>query len=197
MSVETKIVVIEKKNLIYFNAPIDNVYTLELIDILNDLEQKELERVDKIMSTIKRKSNILLKEEDYIQPILLEINSDGGVIHDAFAVVDTIRQLKIPVHTICKGITSSAATLISVAGHRRFITKHSYFLIHELKNEITGSFTGIKQSFQNSKYLMNHLIEYYKENSKLSREEIIKYLKNENCWNAEKTLEYGFVDEIL
>jgi ATP-dependent protease ClpP protease subunit len=35
-----------------------------------------------------------IKEEDYINPILLEIHSNGGFIHDAFSVVDTICRKK-------------------------------------------------------------------------------------------------------
>ena len=134
-----KIFVNQKKNLIYFNAPIENEYILELIEHLHEMEQNELERVNELVFEMKKKTGIEFKGKDYIRPILLEINSNGGLIHEAFAVVDTIKHLSIPVHTICKGYTASAATLITLAGSKRYITKNSYFLIHELSDEITGN----------------------------------------------------------
>lgn len=187
----------EKKNYIYFNAPIERKYVLELIEHLHQLEQTEVDRVDNLLCDIKKKSEYVVDEKSIVRPIVLEINSNGGLIHEAFAVVDTIHQLKIPVHTICKGYTASAATLISLAGTRRFITKNSYFLIHEITDEITGTHTNMKHNFDNSKRLMEHIIEYYVKHSSLSENDIRSHIQTDICWNAEQVLEYGFVDEIL
>jgi ATP-dependent Clp protease protease subunit len=192
-----KIFIHEQKNLIYFNAPIEQEYVLELIEHLTCMEQREIDRVDNFVHEVKRKNGIVLKAEDYIKPILLEINSNGGYVHEAFAVVDTIRQLTIPVHTICKGYVASAATFIFLAGTRRFMTKNSFFLIHEISDEITGNFTFMKQTFENSRTLMTHILDYYEEHSNLERNDVMKHIQNEICWNAQTTLKYGFVDEIL
>ncbi len=192
-----KIFVNQKKNLIYFNAPIETEYILELIEHLHKMEQNELERVNELVFEMKKKTGSEFQEKDFVKPILLEINSNGGLIHEAFAVVDTIKQLKIPVHTICKGYTASAATLITLAGEKRFITRNSYFLIHEITDEITGNYTFMKHNFENSKILMEHIINYYVNNSNLNNETVREYTKTEICWNAEQTLEYGFVDEII
>lgn len=192
-----KIFVNDKKNLIYFNAPVENEYIFELIEHLHQMEQNELERVNEIVFEMKKKTGIEFQGKDYIRPILLEINSYGGLIHEAFAVVDTIKQLTIPVHTICKGYTASAATLISMAGTKRFITRNSYFLIHEITDEITGNYTFMKHSFENTKILMNHIIDYYVHHSKLNHEKVKEYTKTETCWNAEQALAFGFVDEII
>lgn len=192
-----KIFVNQKKNLIYFNAPIENEYILELIEHLHEMEQNELERVNELVFEMKKKTGIEFKGKEYIRPILLEINSNGGLIHEAFAVVDTIKQLSVPVHTICKGYTASAATLITLAGSKRYITRNSYFLIHELSDEIAGNYTYMKQNFENSKILMEHIIDYYVNYSTLNHEKVREYTKTEICWTAEQTLEYGFVDEII
>lgn len=192
-----KIFVNQKKNLIYFNAPIEIEYTLELIEHLHEMEQNELERVNELVFEMKKKTGIEFKGIDYIRPIVLEMNSNGGLIHEAFAVVDTIKNLKVPVHTICKGYTASAATLITLAGTRRFITRNSYFLIHEISDEIAGNYTFMKHNFENSRTLMDHIIDYYVNHSNLNHEKVREYIKTEICWNAEQTLEYGFVDEIV
>ena len=194
---ESKIVVNRKKNLIYFNAPIEEKYTLELIDYLNELEQAEIDRVHQFVHDMKKINNIVLDESSYINPIQLEINSYGGLIHEAFAVADTIKNLKIPVYTVCKGFVASSATIISLSGTRRYITKNCYFLIHQLSDEYNGNYTFLKHSFENSKQVMNHIVDYYVEHSNLDRETILKLIHDDIHWNAAKTLEYGFVDEII
>ena len=55
-----KIFVNQKKNLIYFNAPIENEYILELIEHLHEMEQNELERVNQIEFEMKKKTGIEL-----------------------------------------------------------------------------------------------------------------------------------------
>ena len=194
---ESKIIVNRKKNLIYFNAPVEEKYTLELIDYLNELEEAEIDRVNQFIHDMKKINNIVLDETNYIRPIQLEINSYGGLIHEAFAVADTIKNLKIPVYTVCKGFVASSATIISLSGTRRYITKNCYFLIHQLSDEYNGNYTFLKHCFENSKQVMNHIVDYYVEHSNLDRETILKFIDDDINWNAAKTLEYGFVDEII
>tara|TARA_B000000609_G_C24109272_1_gene312985 strand:+ start:217 stop:828 length:612 start_codon:yes stop_codon:yes gene_type:complete len=194
---EVKIFTNQKKNLIYFNAPIENEYILQLIEHLYEMEQNELERVNEFIFEMKKKTGTEFKQTDYIKPIILEINSNGGLIYEAFAVVDTIKNLSVPVHTICKGYTASAATLITLAGSRRFMTKNSYFLIHEITDEITGNYTFMKHNFENSKILMEHIIDYYVKNSNLNYDKVKEHINTEISWNAEETLQFGFVDKII
>ena len=192
-----KIFMNENKNLIHFNAPIEEEFTLELIEKLNELEELELDKSREIINKLKRNSYISIKEEDYINPILLEIHSNGGFIHDAFSVVDTIRTLKVPVYTICKGFVASSATLISLAGKKRFMTKNTFFLIHEIKDEFFGDLSFIKDCVYNTSTIMEHIIDYYQENSSLPKEDIRKHIQNEKYWTSKECLEYGFIDEII
>ena len=192
-----KIFMNENKNLIHFNAPIEEEFTLELIEKLNELEELELDKSREIINKLKRNSYISMKEEDYINPILLEIHSNGGFIHDAFSVVDTIRTLKVPVYTICKGFVASSATLISLAGKKRFMTKNTFFLIHEIKDEFFGDLSFIKDCVYNTSTIMEHIIDYYQENSSLPKEDIRKHIQNEKYWTSKECLEYGFIDEII
>ena len=66
------------------------------------------------------------------KPITLYITSNGGYVYQVFSTIDTIRGMKIPVNTVCKGFVASAGTLLSLAGKKRLITESSYMLIHEI-----------------------------------------------------------------
>jgi ATP-dependent Clp protease protease subunit len=131
------------------------------------------------------------------KPIKLYITSNGGYVYQVFSAIDTIQNLKVPVHTICKGFVASAGTLLSLAGKRRFITENSYMLIHELRAGSWGKFTHLSESFENSKQLMDHIKSYYLKRTKLTEEELETQLKKDISWNAEICLEKGLVDEII
>jgi len=88
-----KIFVNQKKNLIYFNAPIENEYILELIEHLHKMEQNELERVNELVFEMKKKTGSEFQEKDFVKPILLEINSNGGLIHEAFVLALKLEQV--------------------------------------------------------------------------------------------------------
>ncbi len=72
------------------------------------------------------------------KPIYLHINSYGGYLDDAWAAVDFIKNSKIPIHTIVEGRVASAASMMSVIGKKRYMSKHSRILIHQLSGGVWG-----------------------------------------------------------
>ena len=94
-------------------------------------------------SVFKLNSNILYLSEtlETGEEINLHIQSGGGSLLPSLSTVDLIRTCDMPVNTFVEGYAASAATLISVVGAKRFMTKNSVMLIHQLRWE---------QSIQNS-----------------------------------------------
>jgi len=204
----------ERSCTIYFNSAITSNSMSKLVLALHRLEDKILKQ-DK---RLKRKVKELYKtnnkndkdnrydsddEEEYdrikIEPkeIKLYITSYGGYLYQVFTTIDFIKNLKVPVHTICTGIVASAGTLLSLAGSRRSITKNSYMLIHELRGGSWGKFSILSDSFQNQQQLMDHIINYYVENTQITQEELEEQLKKDITWNANICLEKGLVNEII
>ena len=174
----------------------------ELIKELTNMEQKIQKKIKKIRKKIEEYE----KTDEYddsceikitAQPIKLHITTYGGTVYDVFTVIDTIKNMKVDVHTICKGIVASAGTLLSLAGKRRYITENSYMLIHEIRSGMWGKFTELKEEYENVTELMEHLKKYYLKNTKMTEEEIIEQLRKDTMWNAQTCLEKGLVDEIL
>ena len=200
----------ESTSSIHFNAGINPKTMSQLIDKLLLMEQKILKK----QKNLKRKFKELKKDdkdkdkdlEDYEEqfeikiepkPITLYITSNGGYVYQVFSAIDTIRGMKVPVHTVCKGFVASAGTLLSLAGKKRLITESSYMLIHELRAGHWGKFTHLTESLENSKQLMDHIKSYYLNRTKMSSEELDEQLKKDISWNAQMCLEKGLVDEII
>ena len=130
-------------------------------------------------------------------PIKLHINSLGGYLYDAFAGIDAIHRCIIPVHTVIEGVAASAATLMSVHGAKRYITKNSYMLIHQLSSCFWGKFEEIKDDMKNNELFMERIRTIYNERSEVPKEQIEEILKHDLWWDANTCLEYKLVDEII
>ena len=128
--------------------------------------------------------------------IYLHINSFGGSVFSAFSVIDTIKNMKVPVVSIIEGAAASAATLISVMCDYRIIYKTSYMLIHQLSSGSWGKMNELEEEMENLKELMNSIKTIYKENTNIPRGEISEILKHDLWWNADICLAKGLVDEI-
>ena len=80
--------------------------------------------------------------------IYLHITTDGGCISSAFSIIDCMEGLSVPVNTVIDGSVSSAGTLISIHGKKRYICKNSYVLIHELRSGCWGKLAYIDDTYK-------------------------------------------------
>jgi ATP-dependent protease ClpP protease subunit len=129
-------------------------------------------------------------------PIYLHLTTNGGEIHSAFAIVDTITQLSVPVYTVVDGFVASAGTLISLAGEKRYISKNAYMLLHELRSGVWGKMSSIEEEMENLKKVMEHITSYYMSKTKLTRKALDKLLTKDVIWNATECISKGVVDGV-
>ena len=129
--------------------------------------------------------------------LYLHINSYGGSVFAGLSSVDYIINSKVPVTTIIDGCAASAATLMSVVGHRRLMHRHSYMLIHQLSSGMWGKYEELKDDMENSENLMNVIKEIYIKHTNIPKRELDKILKHDLWWDAKTCLKYGLIDEII
>lgn len=181
-------------NHIYFYGPVDDYTTPVAIEAIHTLNNS-IKKTKKIDKTYK------LDEEDSdgSEPniIYFHINSYGGNLTDGMAIADTIRLSKIPIYTIVEGAAASIASIILLAGKKRFMTKYSYILIHELRTFFEGTFSNLSDDFTNSKSFMQMLKKIYRSNTKISKKELDELLKKDIWLKSNKCLKLGFVNKIL
>ena len=135
-------------------------------------------------SVFKLNSNLLYLMESLEtgQEINLHIQSSGGNLLPSISTVDLIRTSDIPINTFIEGYAASAATLISVVGAKRFMTKNSVMLIHQLKMGTDYSkFNEIEDYYNNAETLMNIVKNIYLENTDLDKK-LLDELLNKDLW---------------
>lgn len=173
-----------KFNHLYFDKDVNRHNCRDLISKLEDLNIK----LGKLECEY---------EMDEPPKIYLHISSFGGSIFSAFNVIDAMRRSKYPIVTIVEGAAASAATLISVCGHERWMTQHGYMLIHQLSSVCWGKMTEIEDEFDNLKEIMNHIYDIYEEKTNMTRRQLAQLLKHDRWWNADTCLDKGLVDKII
>jgi len=171
-------------NKIYFYSVIDNDSVLEL--------NKQIDEAAKQMQIVK--ITLDLAEPP---PIKLYINSRGGEVAASLAAADKIRSCPVPVHTYCEGEIASGATIISVSGAKRFMTKHSFFLIHQLSSEFWGKYAELEDEMENLNMMMGVLKDVYLTKTQIPKEELDDLLTHDLYISPEMCLKWKFVDEII
>ena len=141
-------------NHIYFSDSITQKTAFQLCKNLRVLETTL--RMDSINTNIEPE-------------IFLHITTSGGCVSSAFSIVDCMNNLKIPVNTVIEGDVSSAGTIISINGKKRYISENSYVLIHELRSGCWGKLTYIDDTYKNCIKVQNHINDIYLKKTKLSK----------------------------
>ena len=175
--------VFAKKNHIYFNGSVNKntIYKMkELIDKINDE-----------FDIFKSKNDIYNITP---KPIYLHINSYGGGVFAAFAGVDFIKQSNIPVHTIIEGASASAATILSVVGKKRYMSRHGSMLIHQLSSWMTGKMSEMDDEYKNLEEMMVNISNIYLKHTNIKKKDLDEYLKHDRWWNFTKCKEAGLID---
>lgn len=177
------------------NAPSRIIY------LSGDVEDTSIADVCKQILSINEFDNAMMyKYRQYnIQPIQLHIQSFGGSIHDMWALIDTIEASDTPVATFCSGYCMSAASLIFLAGHYRYMYKHSSMMFHQMSVGTWGKINDFRLEQSHFDAMHKDIIKYIKRHTKLDKKFFKRFDKNKEdvYLTAKKCLKYGVCDCIV
>jgi len=174
-----------ESNHVYFYADVDHGPCLELN---KDLQEKTDDLLD------------LSAKNDFGKPkIYLHINSYGGSVFAGISSMDTILRLrgKVDIITIVEGGVASAGTFLSVVGTKRWMTRNSFMLIHQLSSASWGKYRELKDDMKNCDRLMEMIKRIYNEYTSVPQEEMDKILDHDLWWDSAKCLEMKLIDKII
>ena len=171
------------ENKIYFYANVNRESVVELNKKVGEIESKSL---------------TLANNLDINPPsIKILINSGGGSITAGISSMDTILRCKVPVETYVDGFSASAATFISVVGKKRYMSRNSYMLIHQLSSSLWGKYSEIEDEKKNLDLMMETIKNVYKEYTKVPMKKLDEILKHDLLWDANTCLKYRLIDEVI
>lgn len=186
LSIREDILLNTDKRLFYISNDIDNEtmgkMCFNLLYLLQEDDSKEA------------------KEKDFKrEPIKIYINSYGGSVYDMWSLIDIILNAKSPIYTYCTGYAMSAAFQIFLAGRKRFSTKHSTFMYHQMSCWRQGKYQDLVEDREQMDYLQKTIEEYVIDRTNLTKSDLddIRERKRDFFINPQDALKWGIVDEIL
>lgn len=152
-----------------------------------------------VISTIIEKN--LLPQNERPKEITLVINSPGGEVHSAFALIDTMKGSAIPVKTVGLGMIASCGLLTFMSGTkgRRVITPNTSILSHQYSWGSAGKEHELFARVREFELSTERMIEHYKKCTGLSEKKIREILlPPEDKWlSAKEAVKYGIADKIV
>ena len=133
--------------------------------------------------------------------LTMYINSNGGDLNSAFALIDVMKQSKCPIRVIGLGSICSAAFMIFSSGTKgeRYIANNTSIMCHQYSDGMEGKHHDIKSRFKELELTNTRMIEVLKENTGLETRTIkSKLLCPTDVWlTAEELIELGIADNFL
>jgi len=177
----------------------DNIYIINNhLYFSADITPKSAFTLCKYLRTLEIKLKIdYINMPSSIKPeIFLHITTNGGCIYSAFSIIDCFESLSIPVNTIIDSNVSSAGTIISIHGNKRYICNNSYVLIHELRSGCWGKLAYLDDTYKNCLKIQDHINKIYLDKTKISKKYLKEILVKDLELNADECIRLGIADEI-
>lgn len=143
--------------------------------------------------------NLMIKNKP--KQIKMIINSPGGDVPSAFALIDTIKGSRVPVYTYGLGEIASCGLLTFMAGIKghRYVTRNTAILSHQFSWGTIGKEHELMASVREFENTSKRLVEHYKRCTGQTEATIKKYLlPPEDVWLTPKeAVKYGIADHIV
>jgi ATP-dependent Clp protease protease subunit len=151
---------------------------------------------------------LFLEFDNSEKPIYFYINSTGtswytgdaiGFETEAFAICDTLRYVKPPVHTICIGQAMGTAAVILSAGTKgqRAALPHASIVLHQPRSGAQGQATDIQIRANEVIHNKKAMLEILSHNTGRSVDQLSKDSDRMSYLNPQEAVDYGIIDRVL
>tara|TARA_Y100001001_G_scaffold161116_1_gene184948 strand:+ start:471 stop:1145 length:675 start_codon:yes stop_codon:yes gene_type:complete len=140
-----------------------------------------------------------LESENPKKEISFYINSPGGVVTAAFAMLDTMNYIKCPISTVCIGQAASAGSLLLTCGEKgkRFCLNNSRVMVHQPSGGARGMASDIEIQAKEILKLRERLNKIYVEQTGRKLTEIEKVMDRDTFMSAEEARDFGLIDHVV
>jgi len=131
------------------------------------------------------------------KPIVIHLNSPGGHCHSTNIFNVFSQTQRLPLCIIIENLCASAATGLQLLAPYRVIVDYSRYLIHDASG---GNYGKVSNGIKVNTYFYNQMLNYIellRKRTKLTNEEIDKFISRDLFVYSDYCLKHGLVDRIL
>jgi ATP-dependent Clp protease protease subunit len=142
---------------------------------------------------------LFLQSEDPKKDISLYINSPGGSVSAALAILDTMNYIKNDVSTVCVGLAASAGALLLSSGKKgkRYSLPNSEIMIHQPLGGTQGQASDIEITARQILKIRAKLNKILSDNTGQTLARIEKDADRDYYMSADEAKKYGLIDKVL
>lgn len=133
--------------------------------------------------------------------LTLYINSTGGDLYQAFALIDVIQSSSHPIRVIGIGAVMSAAFMIFASGTKgeRYAAKNTSFMCHQFTSGTDAKYHDLKAEMKENEALNTKMVSILKEATGLAPSIVKKKLlpASDVYLTSDEMVELGVADFIL
>lgn len=131
------------------------------------------------------------------KPVRLMIFSYGGDIDYMWSLIDTIETSTTPVLTYDMGVAASAASLIFLAGSKRFMMPRAKLVIHEGSAKMAGDSVKVLDASDSYRKVIKKMKDYILAKTEIPAAVLGKQKNHDWELDADYCLKYGVCDRVI
>jgi ATP-dependent Clp protease protease subunit len=147
-----------------------------------------------------RKQIIAKVAQDPGSPIIVYIDSYGGLLDSLNSMLETIEQISVPIITVCLGKAMSCGAVLLAAGDHRFCGRFSRVMIHQSTGGDYGPVENLQKNVDECKRMNDMFMAFLAKRCGKSLNDLKQIIKNNESrdlyLDAKDSLRFGIVDAI-
>ena len=132
-----------------------------------------------------------------VEIIHVRINSNGGSVFGAYAIMNLLKSHKAQIITYNDGITASAATLIAMAGDRIISALGAVWMVHlPALWGVGGNASELQKAIEILNVITEGMLDIYQARTGMERDALLQMMSEDTWMSGNEALEKGFIDEV-
>lgn len=130
--------------------------------------------------------------------IILEVNSNGGLVTVGSEIYTALRNYKGKVTAEITGMAASAASVAVMGADKVVMSPTAQMMVHKaLFNWVSGNSDDLDKASNALKSSDKAIVNAYVAKTGKSEDEIMDLMRNETFMSAQDAVEKGFADEVM
>ena len=149
-------------------------------------------------------SSITFKNEldslgDGIETINLYINSPGGSVFEAMAIIAMLQRHPADIISHIDGLAASCASVLPMISKRIIMPSNALMMIHHAMTGAWGNAKQLRKAADDVERISKAMCQHYLDRAgdKMTEEQLYEMLEEDKWLTAEQCLELGLCDEIV
>ena len=142
-------------------------------------------------------NHLRILENQSKAPVIIDLLSEGGDVHSAFAIYDRLQESSVKFHVIGRGLVASAAVLILVGGDKRYLSKNAWVMVHEESGEFSGNVTLLEKETSQLRAMETQWNDLMQKHTSVPKETWAKMHKDTTYLSAKECLALRMIDGVL